>query len=228
MRKYYLLMFLSGLLFSQRMQGQLFLEYGLGYGTYAMDDLKGLLKGNNSLSGVRVTDNFEGYLTHDFRMGYATKMGLDFGVLLGMMNTGGKQSLADYSGFYKEEIRSRALKTAPFCRYRFQLPSPKVISGVEISGGALFSRVTVEGEVKLPQVAVHEQEKTKLKGTNFFVSPALIGGYQVLPALAIQGRIGYEWSGAKGILRVDKKPTLLNADWSGLRVGVDIRVMFGK
>lgn len=227
MKKYYLILIsIFCFVLPRTAYAQLFFEYGLGYGTYEMTDLKNLLAANNILSGVMVTDNFPGYITHDLRIGYSKNQRISFGMLAGYMNTGGKKSLTDYSGFYRVEIRANAFKAAHFVSYQHHCRNPRIRCGIDLSAGGLFTNVLVDEEIKLIQVSVHEQEKTKLKGANLFVLPAIIGGYQLMPLLFVQGRIGYEWSVIKGGLRIAQRRTTLTADWSGLRIGVDIRLMF--
>lgn len=202
------------------------LEYQLGYGVYNMSGMKNNLKeslqATNVLKGIKTTDNFPGYLTHDLRMGYQIQRH-HFGILFGYMNTAGQNHLADYSGEYKYRIRNKGSKLGSF--YRFYLTDPSTFTPfIELSFGTVFTSSKIDMSLRLESTA-YEQENIKLKGTNLFIQPALGFSYRFCSFASALVSVGYEWDPVTNMTMEGEKVTL-EADWSGLRINAGIITYF--
>lgn len=199
---------------------RLFLEYNIGYGTFNMSDMRHtLLQAESGVKGMKVTDDFPGYITQDIKAGFSAYR-WDAGIQFGYMTTGGKKSLADYSGSYKNEIRNRGYKTGLFARYCLMGQDFKLKLYAQGTIGTIFTNSKLIEEINLNASYAHEKEETKIHGTNLFLQPALVIQYHILKPLAVQAQIGYEWSPYKGNMRYEGNKLDLKADWDGLRASV--------
>lgn len=198
-------------------------EYNLGYGTYRMSNMKEKLSGikvEPDLVGLRATDNFSGYMLQDARIGFAWKKH-HAGVLFSYMNTAGRNHLADYSGEFSAEIRLKGYKTGAF--YRFTVAdgvwgNMPLRPYVQLSTGMVANRLQSHTHLLIDGTPIVEFGE-KMKGTNFFLEPAIGAQLRVCKYAAVNLSIGYEWDPVRNMY--DEKTELKNdaeADWSGLRV----------
>lgn len=201
------------------------IEYNLGYGTFGMSDLKGLLQESNPLQGMKVTDNFPGYATHELKAGIENGR-ISYGVLFGYQNTAGQKALADYSGEYKDIIRVKGYKTGIFSRYQLSKGSSSLSLFAQLSLGSIFSKAKIVSELSLPSQDIYKEEKVDLKGINIFVQPTIILQYALFKEAALQAYAGYEWSPSKSALKYEGNKTNSKADWDGLRIGMGIVTYF--
>ena len=199
---------------------RLFLEYNLGYGTFGMSEMRHtLLESESAVKGMKITDDFPGYLTQDVKIGFSSYR-WDAGIQLGFMSTGGKKSLSDYSGSYKNEIKNKGYKTGLFTRYCLIGQDFKLKMYAQASVGAIFTGSKLIDKISLNAADMHEKEEMKLHSTNLFLQPALVIQYHILRSLAVQAQIGYEWSPYKGEMKYEGHKLDLKADWDGLRASV--------
>lgn len=220
MKKLIISLFIVLLTISSASAQRIFLEYNIGYGTFNMSDMRHtLLKTESVVKGMKITDDFPGFLIQDAKVGFSYNR-WDSGVLFGYMATGGKKSLADYSGSYKNEIKNKGFKTGLFARYCLMGQDFKLKLYAQGSVGTIFTNAKLIDEINLNANNIHEREEAKINGTNLFVQPALIIQYHIIKPLAVQAQIGYEWSPYKGKMRYEGNKLDLKADWDGLRASV--------
>ena len=214
-----------GIFVSQSAKAQFFVEYNLGYGTFNMADLKSLLSKDNTVEGLKTTNNFPGYFTHGIHAGFM-KGRSSFGINLGYQNTGGQRAFEDYSGEYKYQIRAKGYKTALFYRYRLS-KADKLSLFAEVAPGAIFNNVNMKSSLYLTASEQSKKDEANLKGINLFVEPALVARYQI-NNMYLQLHAGYQWSPIKPKLNYNGNKTTVNADWDGLRISLDFVVTLQK
>ncbi len=203
---------------------RIFLEYNLGYGSFGMSEMRRtLLEAESAVKGMKITDDFPGYLTQEVKGGVSF-VRWDAGVQFGYLATGGKKSLADYSGSYKNEIRNKGYKAGIFTRYCLLGADYDLKLYGQLAVGAIFTRSKLTDQVVLNNAGVNEKEEVKLNSMNLFVQPALVIQYHILPALAVQAQVGYEWSPYKGDMKYEGNKLAFNADWDGLRASIGLVV----
>lgn len=198
-----------------------FLEYNLGYGTFGMSQMRDLLLTEGTVKGTKITDDFPGYLTQDIKFGYSD-VRWDCGLQFAYLSTGGKKSLADYSGKYNEEIRNRGFKIGVFGRYCLLGHDLPLKLYAQLSAGPLYTKSKMTQKLLLNEVAAQEDATENLWGVNLFVQPAFVIQYHLIKPLALQAQIGYEWSPVKGDMHFEGNKIPLNADWDGLRAGLGV------
>ncbi|WP_291527842.1 hypothetical protein [Bacteroides sp. UBA939] len=221
-----LLLFTCALLIDATVYSQeITLEYHPGYGTYNMSGMKEHLKNiphYSRFEGMKFTDKFPGNLSHDLRMGYLINRH-HFGVLFSHMNTAGQIHLADYSGEYRYRVHLYGNKLGVF--YRFSPTKPdKFTPFFELSTGGVFNIVNIH-EVFTIGDRISKNEKTKLKGTNLFVQPALGVIYRFCSFASTSASVGYEWNPLTRLSIKGNKATI-DADWTGLRINAGIITYF--
>ena len=207
------------------LQGQrVFLEYNLGYGTFGMSEMRHmLLETESAVKGMKITDDCPGYLTQEVKVGVSYDR-WDAGVQFGYLATGGKKSLADYSGSYKNEIRNKGFKTGVFARYCLLGADYNLKLYGQLGVGTIFTRSKLTDEIVLNNAGIEEKEDLKINSVNLFLQPALVIQYHIIPALAVQAQVGYEWSPYKGNMKYEGNKLAFNADWDGLRTSIGLVV----
>ena len=220
-----LILFLLAIIATINIQAQrVFLEYNLGYGTFGMSEMRHtLLESESAVKGMQITDDFPGYLTQDAKIGVSLNR-WDAGLQFGFLTTGGKKSLADYSGSYKNEIRNKGYKMGLFTRYCLLGADYNLKLYGQLSFGSIYTHSKLTDEIQLNSAGVHEKEEGKMHSMNLFLQPALVIQYQIIRPLAIQAQIGYEWSPYKGDMRIEGVSIPLKADWDGLRASIGLVV----
>lgn len=225
MKRIYTILFCLILLSDLANAQRLLIEYNLGYGTFGMSDLKGLLQGSNQLKGMEVTDNFPGYATHEVKVGIETGR-ISSGLLFGYQNTAGQKALADYSGEYKDIIRIKGYKTGLFARFLLTKKDMPLSLFAQLSSGAVFNKASIKSQLSLPSLGIDKKEKIDMNSIDIFIQPTVILQYSLFKATALQAYAGYEWSPLKSTLKYEGNKTNLQSDWDGLRIGMGIVTYF--
>lgn len=226
MKRIYTILFSLLLLSNLANAQRLFVEYNLGYGTFGMSDLKGLLQESNpALEGIKVTENFPGYATHEVKAGIETGR-ISSGLLFGYQNTAGQKALADYSGEYKDVIRVKGYKTGLFARLLLTKKDTPLSLFAQLSAGAIFNKINIKSQLSLPSLNINQEAKVDMNSINIFVQPTLVLQYSLFKEVALQAYAGYEWSPLKPELKYEGSKTNYQSDWDGLRIGMGIVTYF--
>ncbi|MDR2968762.1 MAG: hypothetical protein LBV32_04050, partial [Tannerellaceae bacterium] len=195
------------------------LEYNLGYGTFAMANLKDALSESSvELNNLKVTDNFPAHFTHQAKMGYAFNHKHQVGLALDLMNTVGNKSVSDYSGSYNFTIRTKGTRLGGFYRvstspkeHRLR-PYLQLTAGVVLNSGKALEKLVIGNETL-------SEEKISLEGVNTFIEPAIGFKYRLWGNLALNLTGGYEidlskkFTDKSGQYQIEIYP-----DWSGFRI----------
>lgn len=210
------------------------ISYSAGYGDYAMGDMSKLL--NMSLgsisdqlpAGVKITDNFPGYVTHNLDATYQLNRH-EFGLKGTYMTTGGKIAYADYSGKYHEQLTLNGFRIGALYRFHFANTHignlPLSFFG-ELSPAITFTKLKYDALLSLPDYDINEVNPTDEVGTKET-------GYSIQPMIGAQLSItrnifaivsaGYDVEfGAK----LSTTNNLYRADWSGIRLNAGVGVSF--
>lgn len=204
---------------------QISIAYSVGYGDYRMDDMQHLL--DISLSslkphlplGVRITDRFPGYITHNIDAAYRLKRH-EIGLKGTYMTTGGKIAYSDYSGRYYEKLTLNGFRLGMMYRFHFvktQIGNLPLSFYGEISPAVTFTDLAYKTLLELPDYDVHEtnpNDNVSTKETGFSIQPLIAAQLLLTRNFFISCSGGYDFEfGAK----LSTTNNMLRVDWSGFR-----------
>lgn len=204
-------------------------EYAIGYGNYQLNDIKSIQKSMVGNYGLKITDCFPGYYTHTVTIGYLNDKN-QYGGQFSYLTTGGKLSVADYSGAYNVEMYMNGYRIGGF--YRNLIPTGydpirfylQVGSGIMFSNMRMNERMTIYSESQASSVI--------LKGGGYYIEPSLGFTFRLLKCCNVSVGGGYEID-IPGKMFYGEQKTDVSANWSGVRVygGVTILLpenIFGR
>lgn len=200
----------------------------VGIGTYAMSDLKGLLKESVAQSqlGLKTTENFPAYVFYGLDVVYAISPKFGFGITSGFYSTGGRNHIADYSGSYREDIKVNAINAGLLASFKDTLAS-HFFYGIELGSGIKFSNISVESVLNISDY--NEQSKYDLKSQGWWIEPQLRFGRTFWRRFSCSVFGGYEFN-LKSALKLKEgssNQSKVKIDWSGLRTGVSLSYRVG-
>lgn len=207
---------------------QLNVSYSAGYGSYEMGDMRNML--DQSLSalknqmpeGIKITDNFPGYITHNIDLAYRLNRH-ELGLKGSYFSSGGKIAYADYSGRYHEKLLLDAYRVGLMYRFQFLKAGNLFSLYGELSPGVTFSNLEYDALFELPDYDIKETDPGTELGTiktGYSLQPML--GIQVHPIrhLFLHAGAGYDVEfGAKF-----NKNKHLSAEWSGIRLQIGLGI----
>lgn len=214
--------------------GQIRVSYSIGYGDYKMEDMHKLLDTSLSLvqeelpSGVRITDKFPGYVTHNMDVAYHFKRH-EFGVKGSYMTTGGKIAYSDYSGKYYENLTLNGYRIGALYRFHFlesKVGNLPISLYGELSPAITFTSLKYKAQLTLPDYEVDEtnpQDNVSTDETGYSIQPLLGAQLFVTRNLFITVSGGYDFEfGSK----LSTTNDMFRVDWSGFRVNGGVGVSF--
>lgn len=221
---------LLSLFFILQAQSQITVKYSVGYGSYDMSDMKDLLSSTRSAIldivpglDISTTDNFPGYVTHTFDLGYRIQKH-EFGITGSYLNTAGKISYADYSGKISSEIKVSGYRGGIFYRNYFYSINTGENQGMsfygEISPSLIFSKIKIDQEIS-PENNILELEDNSYNSTSVSLLPQLGAKYNFTSHIGLFISAGYEINISSKISEIESK-----IDWSGLRINGGISYSF--
>lgn len=233
MKKYILtiLWFICGTI---GMHAQLSISYSAGYGDYKMDDMRRILDASLQTmryslpKTIRITDNFPGYITHNFDVAYSSRHH-EIGLKGTYMTTGGKIAYADYSGKYYEKLTLNGYRIGAMYKFHFletQVGNKTFSLFGEVSPAITFTQLKYKALLSLPDYDIHETNTEDNISTNesgFSIQPLIGGQLFITNNLFTFANIGYDFEfGSK----LETTNNMLRADWSGFRINAGIGYKF--
>lgn len=206
------------------------LDYNVSYASYQMDEMKDLLHSIGMTEplnklGLKNVENFPAYIAHAVNIGYRVNQH-EFGIKSSFYTTGGKLSVADYSGAiniqlivsgYREGLyyKNYLYTHTPHAKQRFSIWG-------ELSPAIIISKLKIESVVRDLDNQDTIEDDT-FNETAFAILPQLGGKYYLTDYLSLDLSAGYELSfgGEFGDLKGTPKP-----GWSGFRMNGGIGLTF--
>lgn len=225
-RLIFIALFFAGLqtVFSQQIE----FRPQIGVGTYAMSDLKGLLKESvtSSQIGLKTTENFPAYVFYSLDVIHSISPKFGLGVTSGFYSTGGRNHIADYSGSYREDIKVNAVNAGLLASFKDTLIS-HFFYGIELGSGVKFSNVSIESDLNVSDY--NEQNSYDFRSLGWWIEPQLRFGRTFFSKFTCSLFGGYEFN-----LKSSLKPkgnsqnrSTAKIDWSGIRAGVSLSYKLG-
>ncbi|MDD4192073.1 MAG: hypothetical protein PHI28_12125 [Mangrovibacterium sp.] len=229
--KRYLLVLLVTTSFS--VKAQFSISYSAGYGTYAMKDLKTLMRtAYEQMSpalppGTRITDNFPGYLTHTLDGTYVLKRH-EMGLKASYLTTGGIIAYSDYSGKYEEKIIVSGYRIGLLYRFNTfisDIGNSSLSLFAEFSPAATFSQLKYEASLDFPESGTHEEAPDNLSTneTGWSLQPLLGCRLSVTRHVSFFISTGYDFQFGT---RLSTTNDYYRADWSGFRLNGGLTWLF--
>lgn len=233
MKKHIILIILA-LITTLSASAQFKIAYSAGYADYAMDDMTKILNmslgalGDQLPSGVKITDNFPGYLTHNIDATYQLKRH-EFGLKATYITTGGKIAYADYSGKYHELLTLNGFRIGALYRFHFvntHIGNLPLSFFGELSPAITFTKLKYDALLSLPDYDINEVNKNdniSSNETGYSIQP-LVGAQ-----LSLTKNIFVSISGGYDIELGSKLSTtnnMLRVDWSGIRLNAGVGASF--
>lgn len=207
-------------------QAQLNITYSAGYGSYEMGDMSNLLDQSlaslkqNLHSGVKITDNFPSYVTHNIDLAYRFNRH-EAGIKGSYYSTGGKIAYADYSGRFHEKLLFDSYRLGLMYRFHFLRVGQLLSLYGELSPAITFTNLEYDVLLEMPDYDIKETSPGADIGTiknGYSIQPLI--GLQVHPIrhLFLQASAGYDVHFGSQF----NKNTSIAAEWSGFRINLGI------
>lgn len=225
-----LLIILCNIITSYSLQAQFLIEYNISYASYDMKDMKDLLH-TIELSedlqkfGIRNVDNFPAYIAHTANIGYKLN-NHEFGIKNSFYTTGGKLSVADYSGAINIELIANGFREGVYYKnhfYSYKYSGRTLFSfWGEISPAVIISELKMKTKVREVEksITLEDYNFTKIA---FAVLPQIGTKYHFTEHISLDMSIGYELSFGGKFNDLYSSP---RANWSGIRINGGIGYKF--
>ena len=224
-RLFFIALFFAGLtVFGQQIE----FRPQIGIGTYAMSDLKGLLKESvtSSQIGLKTTENFPAYVFYSLDVIHSISPKFGLGVTSGFYSTGGRNHVADYSGSYREDIKVNAANVGLRASFKDTLTS-HFFYGIELGSGIKFSNISVESDLNISDY--NEQNSYDFRSRGWWIEPQLRFGRTFFSKITCSLFGGYEFN-LKSPLKLkenSQNSSTAKIDWSGMRAGLSLSYKLG-
>ena len=209
-----------------------------GFGSYYMSSLKDLqntiISESNSSLPLLKTTSFPSYFNYSIKYGSQNDKGYA-GFTCGLMSTGARSSVSDYSGYYLADINCMALHVGYYSRTAIAtvplLKRPLEI-GFIVNGSVLYSFVTLRDNLQLYGSDALSDNSNTLNSIGVYTEPMLYVSYMFSRhigiefnaggALSISSPLYYEKP--KNEVEIYNKKRFAN--WSGYRVSIGLITRF--
>lgn len=210
---------------------------GGGYGSYSMGTLKEFQSWRLQQSGLplKTTDNYPVAPFYRAEVALSNWLGFDkIGVFYAFNSTGARTTMSDYSGRVNLDALINGNQLGLTIHKDFSYMGP-LSMGAFVDGSLLLSSLRATDYLKLEAPAnVTQKDSYDLRAKGYSVEPGFAVKYVIKP-IVFQLTLGYllDFSGklyVKGSknqwLQIDR--TVIEPDWSGLRMGLQCAFVFGS
>ncbi len=132
--------------------------------------------------------------------------------------TGSQLGARDYSGKYSFNQYLKAHQAGLKLDYR-AYSYKKLLLNIELNSGVSFTDWKAISSLDLREKnEFSEIEEDKFKGSSWYITPALLLGYRIIPQICLHGSIGYSFDKQKNYYNIEDKDYDVDntPDWSGI------------
>ena len=218
-------------LFTLGLKGQGFVfRPAIGWGTYAMDDLKAFQHYAIPDLGVdvRPVKEFPGYATFGADVLYYLTPSLGFGGTTGLYSTGARNSYADYSGSYTMDMKARAVNFGGIISYKREVHRNLFVA-LEASSGIKLANMDISEKLDIPEQGY--DHTYHFESHNWWVMPQVRVSRYYFSHVSIGIYAGYSFNAKSKVETTDEVLHYLvgengpvQQDWSGTRLGVYVTI----
>lgn len=211
----------STLLYGQKLE----FRPGIGLGTYTMSDFRTLLEQSaaGSSVGLENLEEFPPYYSFHFEVIHYVSAKIGIGITSGVYSTGARNSISDYSGFYNEDIVTKALNLGLIGVFKDSLKDD-LFYGIELCSGMKLSDLMMESKIKLNDPDYADETKMDFTGKGWWVEPRVRFGRNLYKSFTWSIYGGYEFHIKNKMTSKENSQSQMygKIDWSGFRFGVCI------
>lgn len=204
-----------------------------GYGSYLMSSLRFMQNeiSQNSDLNLTKTTSFPPYFNYSFRYGSKVDEKSYFGAIFGLMSTGARSSLSDYSGFVYSDINLVGLRAGSYFKQKFFgtnfiNKSMDFSYMIDISG--IYTVGTFVDSLRIYDTPVKEGNKLKLNSIGLYTEPLLVIDFNLTSFLSLELMAG----GALNVNlpffyqklsnKLEYNGRSIRPNWSGFRIGAGL------
>jgi hypothetical protein len=215
------------------------LSFESGFGSYLMSDLKDLQdaiinQSNNDIPLLKTT-SFPPYFNYSIKFGSFKNKNTYAGFTGGLMSTGARSSLSDYSGYYITDINCMASYLGYYRRTAFEnyliLKRPLEI-GYILNLSVLYSFVTLKDHLQLYGSEALVDDNNTLNSIGVYTEPLFYANYMFSKHLGIELNAGGAISISSALYYKNMKNNVViydknrYANWSGFRLNIGLITRF--
>lgn len=216
-------------------------EYSMnvGYGSYLMLSLRDLQNSiiENEVLPLFKTSSFPPYLNYSFKFGRNREKSSS-GIVGGLMSTGSRSSISDFSGYYASDINAVAYHVGIYNRYygtSFKLLNQHLVSGFSFNMSIIYSNITTSDNLRLYNYEgedVDHLESFRFNSFGLYTEPSFFVQHMFSRHVGVELNVGgavcfsmplYYESLANDLMLNGKHRF---ANWSGLRVSIGVISVF--
>jgi len=203
-----------------------------GFGSYLMSNLKDLQRTiiSNSEIPILRTTSFPSYFNYSIRFGRIINNRY-FGFTGGLMSTGARSSLSDYSGYYVTDINCKAFNIGVYSRKAFanyQLFKRPLEIGYILNASFLYSFVTMKDNLQLYGYDALINDSYTFNSIGAYTEPMLYAAYMFNRHIGIEVNAGGAISISSPLYYENIKNEFVIyekkrfANWSGYRLSIGL------
>lgn len=207
-----------------------------GVGSYLMSNLKDLQSSiiANSEIPLLTTTSFPSYFNYSIKFGIFNNNSF-IGYTAGLMSTGARSSISDYSGFYASDINCMAIHVGLYSRKAFgsvQLLKRPLEIGYLLNGSVIFSFVTLKDNLQLYGYDEFVNDSYTFQSIGVYTEPMLYAAYMFNKHVGVELNAGgavslssplYYENIRNQVTIYDKKRF---ANWNGYRLSIGLIYRF--
>ncbi len=232
MKRFILIIIWAGFI-SIAVEAQVSLTLKAGYGTYYMGDVKEFQKaaqGQSALPGKIVT-KFPGYINYRLYMGLPSKLD-KFGFYLGYLTTGGRISIADYSGKWNYDMLLNGFQAGAHWSQPIKTINKFQIDGF-VDFGVICSMLNMIDYIRVNEESAQNSQLFFAYGLN--VQPGFEAVYKMsnfdigcYMGLEIDMSTNFYLNGDPDYTLGIRENNYTGPSWTGIRTGIQVSYSIGK
>ena len=215
------------------------ISFESGFGSYLMSDLKDvqntMISQSQSDIPLLKTTSFPPYFNYSIKFGSFNNKNTYAGFTSGLMSTGARSSLSDYSGYYVTDINCMALHIGYYRRTAFvnyQLLKRQLEIGYILNLSVLYSFVTLKDHLQLYGSDALVKDSTTLNSIGVYTEPMLYATYMFSKHIGVEFNAGAALSISSALYYKNMKNDVViydknrYANWSGYRLSIGLITRF--
>ncbi len=206
-----------------------------GFGTYQMTDLKNYMNDviQDNVLQPKVVTNFPAYLYFQPSISFCRESH-NWGFNIGLVSTGARASIRDYSGEYRYDNKAVGFAPAFFEELLFY-NKEKLSLYLHADVGLIYSNVQLS-EYFMVNTQEYTDESIKIISFGIFAKPVVKAIFSINDKLNIEANIGYHFDIYNGPLAQETNPFTyfryaffqsgIKTQWNGIRIGMGCTYSF--
>lgn len=199
----------------------------VSFGTFNMDDLKGLQNAytSHSVVNIKSISSFPAYWGYGMSLIAPLRSGFSVGISSEFYSTGARNFYGDYSGYYSFDLLARSFNEGVLGSYKIRLDSSHAII-LELSQGIKFSYLREQEKLSLNHNLTNDYNN--FRSLSYWFKPVIRYEYTISGSFKAGVYFGAEFNpqsylylkGRNDIYLTGENQHKISINWSGLRFGI--------